>query len=143
MTIASIPKRLLADIIDLAIFLSLFIIIYLGLLIQYDSFHGKTGNGYRVGLVVPVISVYFTLLISWTVFIILSEFMNGQSIGKRFAKIKVVREDLSNTTIFQTMIRHLFDTIDMLLLVGLVIAFTNKDRQRIGDLVAKTIVVVK
>jgi uncharacterized RDD family membrane protein YckC len=39
--------------------------------------------------------------------------------------------------------RHLFDTIDFILLIGLVIAFTNKDRQRIGDLIAKTIVVTK
>jgi uncharacterized RDD family membrane protein YckC len=143
MTIASIPKRLLAASIDFAIFLTLFLIIYLLFSFQYQTLEGQSGSGYTYGVVIPTSSIYLTILVSWTAFIVLTEFKTGQSIGKRLAKIKVVRQDFNKTTFFNTLIRHLFDTIDLILLLGLVIALTNKDRQRIGDLIAKTIVVTK
>jgi uncharacterized RDD family membrane protein YckC len=141
MTIASIPKRLLADIIDFAIFLTLFLIIYLIFSFQHQTFEGQSGSGYSYGVVVPTSSIYLIILVSWTAFIIFTEFNSGQSIGKKLKKIKVVRQDFSKTTFLNTLIRHLFDTIDLILLIGLIIALTNKDRQRIGDLIAKTIVV--
>jgi uncharacterized RDD family membrane protein YckC len=73
----------------------------------------------------------------------LTEFKNGQSIGKRLTKTKVVRQDLSDATFLNTFVRHLFDLVNLTLFIGIVVCLTNKDRQRIGDLVAKTKVVMK
>ena len=143
MQIASIRKRLLANIIDLAIFLTLFLIIYLAFSIQYQTYRGQSGSGYSYNIVVPTMSSYFKTLVSWMAFIILTEYRSGQSIGKRLIKIKVVRQDWSNTTFLNTFTRHLFDIVDVIFLIGLAVALTNKDRQRIGDLIAKTMVVTK
>jgi uncharacterized RDD family membrane protein YckC len=111
MTIASIPKPLLADLIDLTIFLILFLIIYLIFSFEDQTFEGQSGSGYAYSIVMPTSYIYFTIVPGWTAFSILAEFKKGQSIGKRLIKIKVVRQDFSNTTFLNTFIRHLFDTL--------------------------------
>jgi uncharacterized RDD family membrane protein YckC len=143
MIIASIPKRVFATIIDLAIFIVLFLLISFALSVHHLIFQGQSGSGSIYYMIIPTGSVYLTVLISWTVFIILTEFKSGQSIGKRLTKIKVIRQDLSKATFVNISIRHLFDLIDVLLLIGLLVALANKRQQRIGDIVAKTIVVSK
>jgi uncharacterized RDD family membrane protein YckC len=121
----------------------LFSVVYVFLSFQHETFEGQSGSGYSYGVIVPTSSISVIILISWTAFITLTEFRYGQSIGKHFVKIKVIRQDSGNTTFLNTFIRHLFDIIDITLLIGLVVALTNKRRQRVGDLVAKTIVVAK
>jgi uncharacterized RDD family membrane protein YckC len=81
------------------------------------------------------------IVVSWIVFITLTEFTRGQSLGKRIAKIRVVKADFGTTTIINTLIRHLFDIVDLTLLMGVVVIFTNTRKQRVGDVVAKTMVV--
>jgi uncharacterized RDD family membrane protein YckC len=143
MEIAPIKKRLLACVVDISIFAFLFLLIYLILYFQYETFLGDSGSGYRYGVTLPTKSTYLTFLFSWTLFIVSTEFSNGQSIGKRIVKIKVVGQDLRNVTFLDIFIRHLFDIVDITFLIGLFFIATTKKRQRIGDLVGKTIVVSK
>lgn len=71
-------------------------------------------------------------------------FMNGQSIGKRQMKIKVVRLDGSAPGIGDYLLRWLLRVIDISLMSGAVavlsIAITRND-QRLGDLAAGTTVI--
>jgi len=70
----------------------------------------------------------------------------GQSLGKFIFGLKVVDTSTQNATIKQCIIRHLFDLVDFFPLfgvVGLSVASNNILNQRVGDLVAKTIVVKK
>ena len=71
----------------------------------------------------------------------LQEGATGKTIGKHLLKIKVMKEDNTSVDIGSSIVRHLFDLVDCIFLVGLIIASTNAKKQRIGDLVAKTIVV--
>ncbi len=71
------------------------------------------------------------------------EGLTGQTIGKRVLGIKVLRNDYSKSGIGSSIVRHLFDIVDCFLLIGLIVAATNPNKQRVGDLVAKTYVVVK
>ena len=68
------------------------------------------------------------------------EGLTGKTIGKRVAGIKVLKEDYSDCTTGNSIIRHLCDIVD-LPLVGLIVAATNAKNQRIGDLAARTVVV--
>jgi len=140
MTLASIKKRILATAIDLIIFAILFIIFYLIVSSQYQTFQGQSGAGYSYSFPVPTY-IFLTVLICWIIFITLTEFKNGQSIGKRILKIKVIKQDYDTANIVNTFLRHLFDIVDLTLLAGLVVALTNKKQKRIGDFIARTIVV--
>ena len=76
---------------------------------------------------------------------LLSEiFMNGQSIGKRARKIKVVRQDGSQASLGNYLLRWLFRAIDITLFSGAVAVIFILWRgtgQRLGDLAAGTAVI--
>lgn len=140
---ASLVRRLFADCLDIGAFIVLFLLVYLSLFSYTESFQGKFGSGYIYGMIFPTIKDYSIILMSWIIFITLTEYRTGQSIGKRMTRIKVIKENLGGTTFLTTLIRHLFDLVDLIMLLGLLVAISNKNRQRIGDLIAKTVVVSK
>lgn len=70
------------------------------------------------------------------------EGLTGRTIGKRVVQIKVLKADFSETSVDRSIIRHLFDVVDLMFLVGLLVASATPKRQRIGDIIAKTVVVV-
>ena len=66
---------------------------------------------------------------------------NGQSLGKRLMKLKVVRLDGTQPTIGDYLIRWLFRFVEIemtLTTVGMTALFINKKGQRLGDMAAKT-----
>ena len=71
-------------------------------------------------------------------------FTGGQTPGKRILKIKVTSQDSKDLTFSQCLLRWLFCLVDFGFLYGVVamavVAVTDK-KQRVGDLVAGTIVV--
>lgn len=77
------------------------------------------------------------------VYMILSEGLTGQTLGKKILNIKVVREDSTKLSLINSFVRHLFDVVDIIFFVGLIIASLNSKKQRLGDLIAKTIVISK
>jgi uncharacterized RDD family membrane protein YckC len=72
----------------------------------------------------------------------IQEGLTGKTIGKRIVQIKVMKQDFSQNSVTASIVRHLFDVIDLMFLVGIIVAFASQKKQRIGDLVAKTVVVV-
>jgi len=82
-------------------------------------------------------------MVAWFLVIPLLEGLRGQTVGKMITQIKVIRQNGAPTSIGISFVRHLFDGIDCIFLVGLIIALTNPKRTRIGDLVASTYVVEK
>lgn len=72
---------------------------------------------------------------------ILPEGIWGQTLGKWTVGIKVVDQSNHRPGILGSVIRHFLDPIDICFLVGYFIAHKNINKQRIGDIVAHTIVV--
>jgi len=69
---------------------------------------------------------------------------NGQSPGKRWVGLRVIRVDGTPITVSEAVIRNLVRVIDLLPMaygVGVVTMFLNPDSRRLGDLAAGTIVV--
>jgi uncharacterized RDD family membrane protein YckC len=70
---------------------------------------------------------------------------NGQTPGKRWLKLRVIREDGRPITFWEAAIRNLLRTLDMMpppfYSIGLVCVFVNERDQRVGDMVAGTVVV--
>lgn len=70
----------------------------------------------------------------------------GQSPGKRLLGIQVLSQDGLPIDLWQALVRNLVRTIDMmtpLYLLGGSVAFMSANRQRLGDMIAGTIVVRK
>jgi uncharacterized RDD family membrane protein YckC len=76
---------------------------------------------------------YFTLL----------EGSKGQTVGKMITKIKVVREDGSPIDMSQAFTRNILRIIDGLFayLIGAILIWRSDKQQRLGDSVARTVVV--
>lgn len=82
----------------------------------------------------------------WFLTIPMVESIRGQSIGKMMMNIKVISADYSNASFVQIIGRRLLDIVDWFPffgIVGFIVASNTKNQQRVGDLVAKTIVVNK
>src|SRR5205814_10012244 len=70
---------------------------------------------------------------------------NGQTPGKRWMKLRVIREDGRPVTFWEAAVRNLLRTADMMpapfYSIGLISVFVSLSDQRIGDMVAGTVVV--
>ncbi|MBP6448278.1 MAG: RDD family protein [Saprospiraceae bacterium] len=139
--IASVKQRIVAAMIDLCIYIFLSFILAL-IFIKSEDFIGDNGSGFSMGITMPGYIIVLWLFI-WILSISLMEFRSGQTIGKRFLKIKVVKQDFTVATFTDSLVRHLFDIIDIFALVGLFVTLANNKNQRIGDQVARTIVIRK
>jgi len=77
---------------------------------------------------------YYTLL----------EGSTGQTIGKMITKIRVVKEDGSKMDMGPAFVRNLLRIVDALpvsYLVGALLIWYSKKEQRLGDMIAKTVVI--
>jgi uncharacterized RDD family membrane protein YckC len=82
-------------------------------------------------------------LASWFLLIPFMEGKTGQTIGKKLLRLKVNRQNGNPTNIGVSLVRHLFDCIEFIFLIGFFIAVSNPQHKRIGDFVAGTVVVDK
>lgn len=128
--VAGVGERIVARIIDYAIFLA----IYLFFLIITLSLRLIDNSGYIILLIIlGVLFVFYDLLCE--------VFFNGQSVGKRVLHIKVISLDGYQPSLGQYFLRWLFRFVDFTLTLqvgGLICAAVTPNKQRIGDLVAGT-----
>lgn len=130
--IAGLGERIVARIIDYAIFL--FIAILGFSIANAADFMRETGTG-----AVVMVIIYASLYVFYD--LLCEIFMNGQSIGKRVMKIKVISLDGARPSISQYLLRWLFRIVDFTLtldLCALISAAVSEDNQRVGDMVAGT-----
>lgn len=85
-------------------------------------------------------------LLSFIIFLAYFTYMegsNGQTIGKMVTKIKVVREDGGKIDMNQAFTRNILRVIDGLFayLIGAILIWRSDKKQRLGDRIAKTIVI--
>ena len=87
----------------------------------------------------------WVLILPWLILLPLMEvFTRGQTLGKWVYRMRSAKPDGSKIEVTQALTRHLLDLVDFLPLlgiVGLTVAANNRRQQRVGDLVAKTIVI--
>ncbi len=91
------------------------------------------------------IGVLLITIIPWLLLLpVIEAFNNGQTLGKTFLGIRVLRQNGSEPEFGNIIVRHLLDFIDYFPffgITGLIVASNNPNKQRVGDLVAKTIVI--
>jgi uncharacterized RDD family membrane protein YckC len=136
--VAGLGERIAARLIDLGIFLGLYVIFILLTLI-FGLSVGMESTPY---LIIGLAILYGASYVFYN--LICEIFMNGQCVGKRLMKIKVISLDGSQASIGQYFIRWLFRLVDFAFtgqVGGLICIAVSKNKQRIGDIVAGTTVI--
>jgi uncharacterized RDD family membrane protein YckC len=90
------------------------------------------------------ITLIVTLVLIWAYFILLEWLWNGQTIGKRAYRLRVINEDGSPAQFTAVLIRNLLRIVDFLPAfygVGVLVIVLSPKSQRLGDLAAGTYVV--
>jgi len=136
---ASVIYRFVALLIDSIIIAVIYFI--LALLILFPFGTGLDLPGFHLLFGLPYLLFF---VISFLYFFV-QEASTGQTIGKRLMNIRVVMEDGSPCTGAAALIRNLLRIIDGLIcyIVGLIVILVTDKHQRIGDILASTIVIAE
>ncbi len=130
-TIAKKRYRVIAFMVDMFIFWLLGMVLGIFFGEQIEGEFGYSLNG------LPALILVFFGFFLWPI----SEGLFGQTIGKRSFDLKVVKDNYEPIDMKQAWGRFFLGFIDYIFLIGIIIAATNKQNKRIGDMVAKTIVI--
>jgi uncharacterized RDD family membrane protein YckC len=134
--VAGIGSRFLAQFIDILIIAVVQLIITIGA--------AATGGIFNAPELAALIEVILGFILIAGYFLISEAAWNGQTVGKRSVRLRVVGDQGEPITLGQATIRNLVRIIDFLPLfyaVGVVAMFSNSRSKRLGDFAAGTIVV--
>jgi uncharacterized RDD family membrane protein YckC len=142
--LASIGNRFLACAIDHGLqgVTAILMFIAFALIANYSSFGNRLSNLPKWVQAVLIVVVF---LIFSSYFAFFEWIWNGQTPGKKLMKLRVIREDGRPITFWEAAIRNLLRTFDMMpapfYSIGLISVFVSSSDQRIGDVIAGTVVV--
>ncbi|MFH1422545.1 MAG: RDD family protein, partial [Planctomycetota bacterium] len=130
---AQIIKRGLAFAIDLSIMLVIFFI---------TSAPIAEKNGYSL---IQLLHLDNTILLKFIAlgYFAMFEFLFGQTIGKKITGIIVRLEDGKKLGLWSAVLRNLFKMVYFVILIECVVALHTRYAQRLGDITAGTVVVIK
>ena len=145
--VAGIGSRFIAALVDSAIIVILQIAVFLlTILIAQRVFEldvQELAAGGLAGWVFAGLGLV-SFLFLWGYYIFFESLWNGQSPGKRWTGLRVIRGDGRPVTLTESVIRNLVRLIDFLPSlygVGVVVMFIDSRARRLGDMAAGTLVV--
>ncbi len=141
--LANVGSRTLAILVDLLLGgLVLFIVYALSILLArntVDDWMTKVSTNALRTLLMLVIFGF-----QWGYFNVFEWLWNGQTPGKRLLHLRVIKADGSPVGVVDVLLRNLsrpIDTLGPMGLIGLVMIFVSRRAQRLGDLMARTLVI--
>ncbi|MBW4600030.1 MAG: RDD family protein [Calothrix sp. FI2-JRJ7] len=141
--LAGIGSRTFALLIDyhvLALIIALIFTIWLTVSYQIYTF-GRQIFGEQTNNWVVAIAFLILFAVYAGYFVFFETLWQGQTPGKRFAKIRVVRDDGRPVGLQQTTLRALLRPFDEISFIGALLIMFNQKEKRLGDFVAGTIVI--
>ncbi|MBI3959930.1 MAG: RDD family protein [Chloroflexi bacterium] len=149
--VAGIGNRFIAALIDTALLfaalllLNLLVFVALGLLgdLAADSLLGDEPPSWLGGLAIALYAL-LNFAFYWGYYILFEWLWNGQTPGKRFVKIRVLRMDGNPAGFVEVLLRNLVRPVDFLpggYGLGLLVMLLNEKSRRLGDFAAGTLVI--
>ncbi len=144
-TLAGIGNRayaLLIDYIVLGLILIGFLSAWAFLSIQLANvIEDWVGNSARLQLWLVAIVLLITFFIYVGYFVCFEALWQGQTPGKRYVKIRVIRDDGRPVGLQQSTLRALLRPVDDIFFLGVFLIALGKREKRLGDFVAGTLVI--
>jgi uncharacterized RDD family membrane protein YckC len=139
--LAGIGSRFIAILVDYLIWGSVFLVFFLLALIVIPAMNifGRISANWAIGIALLIVFV-----MHWGYFALFEAFSNGRTPGKRVAKIRVIHQSGRGINFVEALARNLVRYVDSLpsfYAVGIVVIFLSRRNQRLGDMVAGTLVV--
>ncbi|MDJ0555229.1 MAG: RDD family protein [Microcoleaceae cyanobacterium MO_207.B10] len=143
--LAGIGNRAYALIIDYIIWsLILIFVLIVGIFLSWqfvDIWSSFGGDSDKISLWIFSIQLLILFAIYVGYFVICETIWQGQTPGKRYVKIRVIRDDGRPIRLQQATLRALFRPVDDTLFIGMLLIVFSKKEKRLGDWVAGTIVI--
>ena len=143
--LAGIGSRAVALFIDYIVLgISLLLLFWLGVFViaqlsQWNSLLGVESETLQLWALAILSVLMFALYVGY--FVGFETAWYGQTPGKRYAKIRVIRDDAQPVRLFQATLRSLVRPVDDILFIGFFFILLGKNEKRIGDWLAGTLVV--
>jgi uncharacterized RDD family membrane protein YckC len=142
--LASIGNRFIACAIDHGLQVLTGIVMFIAFMVIAN--YSSLGNAFSSApkwVKAALIVILFLILSGYFAFF--EWIWKGQTPGKRMLKLRVIREDGRPVTFWEAAVRNLLRTLDMMpapfYSIGLISVFVSLSDQRVGDMVAGTVVV--
>jgi uncharacterized RDD family membrane protein YckC len=142
--LASIGNRFLACASDHGLQALTLLVVFIALLMidNYASVEQRLSDTPKWVYAVLIVLIF---LVQSSYFALFEWLWNGQTPGKRWLKLRVIREDGRPITFWEAAVRNLLRIFDMMpagfYSIGLISVFISERDQRVGDLFAGTVVV--
>jgi len=140
--LAGLGSRFLAVALDYLIQgIALLAVILLAVLFFPAAFRHAAPGSAKWAIAILILLLF---LLHWGYFTLFEAFWNGQTPGKRMVKIRVIQQTGRSVGLFESIARNLLRVIDALpsfYLAGAITIVATDRQQRLGDLVAGTLVV--
>ncbi len=140
-TLAGIGNRTIALVVDYLIWGAVLIgllILWSVLSLQIRRYFSSVSN---LEQWITAISFLMTFAIYTGYFVFFETLWQGQTPGKRYCKIRVIRDDGQPVRVAQAILRALVRPIDDTFFIGLLLIVLTKREKRLGDLIAGTLVI--
>lgn len=141
--VAGIGSRFLATLLDTLIIILLQVAVLVAFLLILRAFNITLLEGGLASWIYAVLGLV-AFIFYWGYYIFFEMLWNGQTPGKRWTGLRVIRADGTPITLSESLIRNLARIVDMLPAaygVGIITMFIDRRSRRLGDLAAGTLVV--
>jgi uncharacterized RDD family membrane protein YckC len=141
MPLAGIGSRFIAILIDSVLWFAGLMVLIIVFSVLAPAFHAFNRLSEQW---VTAIVIFVVFLFQWGYFTLFEAFWNGQTPGKKIARIRVIQRSGRAIGILESMARNFIRMVDQIpsfYAVGIVAIFVTRQNQRLGDLAAGTLVV--
>lgn len=139
-TLADVASRTAAAVIDTLVQGAVLLLLGISVLMIFlfaPDFFGRV-YGWIIGI---ALLIFFILSYGYYIYMELN--MNGSTLGKKLLKLRAVRNNGQPLTLKHSAIRNIFKMLIDSFGLGIVFIFFSKERKRLGDMVASTIVIAE
>jgi uncharacterized RDD family membrane protein YckC len=146
-SVAGIGSRFVAALLDMLILAAFFLLEIIAMVMISAAVASAPASGKlaeQAGKWFLAFVIFINFAIFWGYFALFEAYWHGQTPGKRVMKLRVIKDSGRQITFFEALARNLLRVVDYLpslYLVGVITMLCNKRNQRLGDLVAGTLVV--